>query len=256
MMLPAFLKRGAKKSDLPDQGLCTSTSQGSPPHCRGSPAQVKHLDPYPIAEVHQHKSRDRHPIAEVSTASQPHCRGRYSQHRNPIAEGPALRSDPEVAASLLLRDSILRGETLPRTSWQEHNMFWLHCGLTLFCLWDSSSLLSDSGHPRLPSQPGLPHARGRLAPDLRSTCGTSDRKRSIAQSTVKSQAVGGGMPAPEATSRSPSALPGSPWRTQSTGGASRPESRAAFSSERSWPEHRIIIVEGQECTFTCRLYLC
>ena len=52
----------------------------------GSPAQVKHLDPYPIAEVHQHKSRDRHPIAEVSTASQPHCRGRYSQHRNPIAE--------------------------------------------------------------------------------------------------------------------------------------------------------------------------
>ena len=57
----------------------TSTSQGSPPHCRGSPAQVKHLDPYP-------NSRDRHPIAEVSTASQPHCRGRYSQHHNPIAE--------------------------------------------------------------------------------------------------------------------------------------------------------------------------
>ena len=84
--LQRFTSTSQASGSLPHCRGSPAQVKGSPPHCRGSPAQVKHLDPYPIAEVHQHKSRDRHPIAEVSTASQPHCRGRYSQHRNPIAE--------------------------------------------------------------------------------------------------------------------------------------------------------------------------
>ena len=262
------------KSSIPTrypQAQVTSQASGSLPRCRGSPAQVtsqasqpqaqaqvKHLDPYPIAEVHQHKSRiatplqrftstsqasgslphcrgspaqvkgspphcrgihsistplqrevfteHRNPIAEVFTASQPHCRGRYSQHLNPIAEGgihsiatPLQRYSQHLNHKHKSQVKHLNHKHKSQVKHLNHNV---HV--------DASLAVESRLHQDCPHSQACLTPEADFSPDLRSTCGTSDRERCIAQSTVKSQAVGGGMPAPAATSRSPSALPGSP----------------------------------------------
>ena len=144
------------KSSISTTSTSTSQASGSLPHCRGSPAQVK--DRHPIAEVHQHKSsiwtptplqrftstsqgtatplqrypQHLNPIAEggihsistplqreVFTASQPHCRGRNSQHLNPIATAsqPHCRGIHSISTTITShKSSISTTSTSPKSS--------------------------------------------------------------------------------------------------------------------------------------------